>query len=242
VRPVVREVSDWDDYAGRLAASETVDVRARVGGYIEQAPFDEGMILKKGDLLFVIDARTYQAQLEGARADLARATDTVNQYQVERVLGAVEARLTDGGTVGILGLAYKPDTSVVEQSQGVLLANRLVENGHALVVFDPKALETAAALVVPLEEKTWTAAPGSPFAGDPAGEVLLGPEPAGDVAEKAARQRHPQIPAQSHPIAGRGWPVPPITVLGRDAEQSGDPLVAGGESDDLPAHAAPYDQ
>ena len=81
----------------------------------------------------------------GARAELAAATDTLNQYQVERVLGAVHARLPDGGTVGILGLAYKPDTSVVEQSQGLILARRLLEEGLDVVAFDPKALETAQA-------------------------------------------------------------------------------------------------
>ena len=78
----------------------------------------------------------------GARADLADATDTMNRYQVERVLGAVLSRLPDGGTVGILGLSYKPDTAVVEQSQGVMLAARLIEEGHPVVAFDPKALET----------------------------------------------------------------------------------------------------
>lgn len=81
----------------------------------------------------------------GARADLADATDAVNRYQVERVLGAVQSRLRAAGTVGILGLSYKPDTAVVEQSQGVMLATRLVEEGHPVLAFDPKALDAGRA-------------------------------------------------------------------------------------------------
>ena len=79
----------------------------------------------------------------GARAELAEATDTVNRYQVERVLGAVQARLRGTAPVGVLGLAYKPDTSVVEQSQGVALMERLLDEGYPVIAYDPKALPTA---------------------------------------------------------------------------------------------------
>lgn len=81
----------------------------------------------------------------GARAELAEATDIVNRYQVERVLGAVSARLQLPGPVGILGLSYKPDTAVIEQSQGVTLAARLLEEGYPVIGYDPKALPNARA-------------------------------------------------------------------------------------------------
>jgi UDPglucose 6-dehydrogenase len=83
----------------------------------------------------------------GARAELAESTDSLNRYQIERVLGAVVAQLRDGGPVGVLGLAYKPDTSVVEQSQGVALVERLLQEGHQVVAYDPKALEHAQSAV-----------------------------------------------------------------------------------------------
>jgi UDPglucose 6-dehydrogenase len=83
----------------------------------------------------------------GARAELAEATDTLNQYQVERVLGAIQARYSGSGPVGVLGLAYKPDTSVVERSQGLEVLDRLAEEGHEVIAFDPKALESAQATV-----------------------------------------------------------------------------------------------
>lgn len=81
----------------------------------------------------------------GARAELAEATDALNRYQVERVLGAIDARYAGSGPIGVLGLSYKPDTAVVEQSQGVLLVERLLDAGHRVVAYDPKALPTAQA-------------------------------------------------------------------------------------------------
>jgi UDPglucose 6-dehydrogenase len=78
----------------------------------------------------------------GGRADLAEATDAINRYQVERVLGAIEAKYSGGGSIGVLGLAYKPDTAVVEESQGVELAQRLLHSGHRVVAYDPKAVAT----------------------------------------------------------------------------------------------------
>ena len=83
----------------------------------------------------------------GARAELAEATDALNRYQVERVLGAVQARCDGTGPVGVLGLAYKPDTAVVEQSQGLELVGRLLDEGHRVVAYDPKALPTAQAVL-----------------------------------------------------------------------------------------------
>ena len=83
----------------------------------------------------------------GARAELVESTDALNRYQIERVFGAVVARLRDGGPVGILGLAYKPDTSVVEQSQGVALAERLLQEGHPIIAYDPKAMAQAKSVI-----------------------------------------------------------------------------------------------
>ncbi|WP_420886725.1 biotin/lipoyl-binding protein [Candidatus Kuenenia stuttgartensis] len=54
-KPVVEEVVEWDEYTGRLEAVDTVDVRARVSGYLESIHFKDGQMVKNGDLLFVID-------------------------------------------------------------------------------------------------------------------------------------------------------------------------------------------
>lgn len=73
-RPVQREVIEWDEYTGHLEASETVEVRARVSGFIEKAEFEEGAMVKAGQLLFVIDPRPFQAELAQQQAEVQRAT------------------------------------------------------------------------------------------------------------------------------------------------------------------------
>ncbi len=71
-RPLSREVVDWDEYTGRIQAVQSVEIRARVSGYLESVHFSDGQMVAQGDLLFVIDPRPYRAALDGARADLAR--------------------------------------------------------------------------------------------------------------------------------------------------------------------------
>jgi UDPglucose 6-dehydrogenase len=86
----------------------------------------------------------------GAHADLAVATDVINRRQVERLAELVRRRATPTQhRVAVLGLSYKPDTPVVEESQGVMLANRLAADGFATSVFDPAALQGAASALQP---------------------------------------------------------------------------------------------
>ena len=68
-----REVTEWDDFTGRLEPVEAVDVRPRVSGYIQQVAFTEGSEVRRGDVLFVIDPRPYAAELDRAQAELERA-------------------------------------------------------------------------------------------------------------------------------------------------------------------------
>src|SRR5437867_13088328 len=72
-QPVQREVVEWDEYPGRLEAVDMVEVRARVSGYLQSVHFKDGAEVGKGDLLFVIDPRPYQADLEHAEAELKQA-------------------------------------------------------------------------------------------------------------------------------------------------------------------------
>jgi multidrug efflux system membrane fusion protein len=72
-QPAQREVVEWDEYPGRLEAVDMVEVRARVGGYLQSVHFKDGTEVNKGDLLFVIDPRPYQAELDRAAADLKQA-------------------------------------------------------------------------------------------------------------------------------------------------------------------------
>jgi RND family efflux transporter MFP subunit len=70
--PVSREVTDYVDFPGRTEAVNSIEVRARVTGYLDKVHFQEGADVKQGDLLFEIDPRTYQAELARADATLAQ--------------------------------------------------------------------------------------------------------------------------------------------------------------------------
>lgn len=82
------------------------------------------------------------ARALGARADLAEATDSINRRQPHRIVKLTRSLLAHG-TVGILGLSYKPSTGVVEESQGVEAAALLAKAGYRVVVYDPQGLEAA---------------------------------------------------------------------------------------------------
>jgi RND family efflux transporter MFP subunit len=91
-----QKITDWDEYTGRFQAIDTVEVRPRVSGYIDQVQFREGQPVKKGETLIVIDPRPYQADFDRAKAGLALA-------KAQRELATLEAervhRLKDSGAV-----------------------------------------------------------------------------------------------------------------------------------------------
>jgi RND family efflux transporter MFP subunit len=71
--PVEREITDYREYTARTAAIDSVEVRARVWGYLDKVNFKEGALVKKGDVLFEIDPLIYKAALEQAEGNLASA-------------------------------------------------------------------------------------------------------------------------------------------------------------------------
>jgi UDPglucose 6-dehydrogenase len=75
----------------------------------------------------------------GARADIAKATDQFNRWQIQWLAALVHRHLPVGGTIGVLGLTYKPDTDVVEEAAGILLARELVYRGYPVIAYDPSA-------------------------------------------------------------------------------------------------------
>lgn len=92
-RPVTREVIDNDEFIGRFQAVDEVAVRSRVGGYLEEVHFKDGSIVKKGDLLFVIDQRPFKTALNEATAalEVARSTLTFAETQFKRVDALVKS-------------------------------------------------------------------------------------------------------------------------------------------------------
>jgi multidrug efflux system membrane fusion protein len=115
-QPLVREVIDYDDYEGRIAAVETVEVRARVRGHLVKVNFQDGQIVKEGDLLFEIDPRPYQAALDGAQAQLAGAEAALDlaKKEYERAASLLRSRA-----------ASREEVDVWVGKQGVAKADRL---------------------------------------------------------------------------------------------------------------------
>ena len=83
------------------------------------------------------------ARENGVPALLAEATDALNRRQVPRMTELLLSQLPAGGTVGMLGLSYKPYTEVIEESQGVAIARELAARDVNVTVYDPAAMESA---------------------------------------------------------------------------------------------------
>lgn len=92
--PLAKRITNWDEFTGRFEASEQVEVRARVSGFIDRVHFQDGSLVQKGDLLFTIDQRPYKLAVDVARAEVARATAQVQlaQNEVERAEGLTQNR------------------------------------------------------------------------------------------------------------------------------------------------------
>lgn len=81
---IERNVTEWDEFTGRIEAVRAVDVRPRVSGYIDHVSFSEGSIVRAGQELFRIDPRPFEAEVDRLRAELARARVTMSRAQAER--------------------------------------------------------------------------------------------------------------------------------------------------------------
>jgi RND family efflux transporter MFP subunit len=95
--PIEREITDYADFTARTAAVDSVEVRARVWGYLDNVNFQEGALVKKGDVLFEIDPRTYQAALNQAEGNLASLQSRVIRLDADF---ARARRLVGTGAIG----------------------------------------------------------------------------------------------------------------------------------------------
>lgn len=86
-RPTVKPIVEWDEFTGRFTAIDRVEVRARVSGYLESVAFKDGEIVEKGDLLFKVDPRPFEAELAAAEADLSSAAAGLENAKAENERG-----------------------------------------------------------------------------------------------------------------------------------------------------------
>jgi RND family efflux transporter MFP subunit len=96
--PVKREVTDQDEYVGRFVAIDSVEVRARVSGYLDRIEFNDGQLVKQGDLLFVVDKRPFETTLDQAKANLAQARANLAFAETDLQRGAA---LVDQRTISV---------------------------------------------------------------------------------------------------------------------------------------------
>ena len=125
------------------AVTKALGADTRIGAkYLKGAMGYGGPCCPRDNVAFAAFARKI-----GARADVAEATDRINNFQVER-LSTLVAKFAKAGTrIAILGLSYKPHTPVVEESHSVKLAARLADAGYVVTVHDPLAQEAAMAVL-----------------------------------------------------------------------------------------------
>ena len=95
-QPIERQVTDYRDFTGRTDAPQSVAVRARVSGYLVKIPFKEGSEVKQGDILFEIDPRPYQAQLDQAIGQLQQAEANTQLAKANVARARALARATPG--------------------------------------------------------------------------------------------------------------------------------------------------
>jgi RND family efflux transporter MFP subunit len=85
--PLRRDVVEWDEYTGRFDSIETVEIRARISGYLNEVHFKDGQTVKQGDLLFVIDPRPFERTLEQAQAEMEQANTRVKNASLDVTRG-----------------------------------------------------------------------------------------------------------------------------------------------------------
>ena len=124
---LVKQVSQWDEFSGRVEAVQSVELRPRVSGYIDKVNYVEGQEVKKGEVLFTIDARSYQAEYDRAAAELARARTqaTLARSESERAKRLSEQQAISTETAEQRRAAADQSGAAVQAAQAALDAARL---------------------------------------------------------------------------------------------------------------------
>jgi membrane fusion protein, multidrug efflux system len=133
--PVKRTVTDWDEFTGRFDAVEEVQVRARVGGFVTSVQFRDGDMVHAGDLLYVIDARPFEAVAEQADGQLsdARAKAELAKRELDRGLTLNQSQAVSDSIVDQRRQALQAAKAAEMQASGALKAAQLnIEFSHVL--------------------------------------------------------------------------------------------------------------
>jgi RND family efflux transporter MFP subunit len=127
-RPIEREVTDYADFTARTAAVDSVEVRAHVWGYLDKVNFQEGALVKKGDVLFELDPRPYQALLNQAKAKVVQdqAQLAYDEAEYQRNVNLVRTRAVSQSELDKTAAARAVDIANVAADKAVV-ASRLLD-------------------------------------------------------------------------------------------------------------------
>ena len=121
-RPLQKKITEWDEYTGRFTAVNTVEIRARVSGYIDSIHFKDGQAVKQGDLLLVIDPRPYRLAVEQAKADVERANAKLEiaSLDVQRATPSIQNQTLTGREFDTRKSAQRDATGQVASAEATL--------------------------------------------------------------------------------------------------------------------------
>jgi RND family efflux transporter MFP subunit len=134
-QPTKRTVTDWDEFTGRFEAVEEVQVRARVGGFVTSVEFRDGAFVNTGDLLYVIDARPFEAVAEQADGQLAdaRAKAELAKRELDRALTLNQTQAVSDSIVDQRRQTLQAAKASEIQAAGLLKAAQLnIEFTHVV--------------------------------------------------------------------------------------------------------------
>ncbi|MBA2400321.1 MAG: efflux RND transporter periplasmic adaptor subunit [Bradyrhizobium sp.] len=134
-QPVKRTVTDWDEFTGRFEPVQEVQVRARVGGFVTSVEFRDGAFVKAGDLLYVIDARPFEAVAEQADGQLsdARGKAELAKRELDRALTLVQTSAVSESIVDQRRQTLQAARAAEMQAEGLLKAAKLnIEFTHMM--------------------------------------------------------------------------------------------------------------
>jgi RND family efflux transporter MFP subunit len=122
-----REVTEWEEFTGRTEAVEAVEVRPRVSGHIQEVRFQSGQLVKKGDVLFVIDPRWYRAEFDRRQAEYEQARVRVENTErmAARAARLLASKAISSETADTSESQYQEDKAALLAAKSLLESTRL---------------------------------------------------------------------------------------------------------------------
>ncbi len=203
--PVKRTIVDYDEYVGRFVAVDSVEIRARVSGYLDSVDFKDGQIVKQGDLLFTIDKRPFQNTLDQARANLEQAKSNVTFTKADLDRGQQLVR-----DKTITAQIFEQRTQAYRNAQASVSANEAAVRQAEL---DVEFTELRAPITGRIGDRR--VSPGNLVTGGAGGNTTLlativstDPIRFEFTFDEASYLRYERLAKNGHDIASRGGGVP----------------------------------